>query len=137
MSIWSDHDVEAKIVEVLTGLPTINDAHHFGRPFMSAYQLAIELHRLHPDVAEALDQPVGGAGVGQRNSLAQYLARQLSGRIRDDPHYMVEGAFISNRDVMELRYQATDGTPMRSSLTGSGFDLSLFRLRPDPGGCPG
>ena len=122
--------MEAKVVEVLAGVPAADDSHHFGRPFMSAYQLAIELHRLHPQVAGALGQPVGGADIGQRNSLAQYLARQLSGQIAADPEYPVEGAFISNRDVLELRYRATDGTELRSSLSGSGFELSMFRLRP-------
>jgi hypothetical protein len=130
MSIWAEHHVEARIIEVLRDVPTVNDAHHFGRPYMSAYQLAIELHRRYPDIAEALGQRVGGAGVGQRNSLAQYVAKQLSDRIRDDPKQPVEGAFITNRDVLELSYQGADGTPVTSSLTGSGFDLSLFRLRP-------
>jgi hypothetical protein len=47
---------------------------------MTAYQLAIELHRRHPQVAAALGQPLGGAGIGQHNSLAQYLPRELSRR---------------------------------------------------------
>lgn len=137
MTIWAQHDVEARVLEVLHDVPTINDVHHFGRPYMSAYQLAIELHRRYPEVAGALGQPVGGAGVGQRNSLAQYLAKQLSDRIRDDPDHPVEGAFISNRDVLRLTYQGPDGAPLTSSLTGTTFDLSLFRLRQLDGGQAG
>jgi hypothetical protein len=129
VSIWSDHDVEGKILEVLEDVPVINQAHPFGRPYMSCYQLAIELHRRYPQVAEALGQPVGGAGAGRRNSLSQYLAKRLSDRIRDDPGYPVEGAFISNKDVLRLSYQAPDGADLTSSVTGSGYDLSLFRLR--------
>ena len=129
VTIWAEHDVEARILEVLGDVPTTNDAHHFGRPYMSAYQLAIELHRRYPAVAKALGRPVGGAGVGRRNSLAQYLAKQLSDRNRDDDHYPVEGAFITNQDVLRLSYQGPDGAPVTSSLTGSGFELSLFRLR--------
>lgn len=130
MSVWTEHEVEAKVLDVLGDVPTINDAHHFGRPYMSAYQLAIELHRRYPDVAMALGQPVGGAGVGQRNSLSQYLAKRLSDCIRDNPDFPIEGAFISNRDVLQLSYQGPDGAILTSSVTGSGYDLSLFRLRP-------
>lgn len=129
MSIWADHDVEARVIEVLAAVPTTGQDHHFGRPYMSAYQLAIDFHRRYPQVAQALGQPLGGAGVGERNSLAQYLAKQLSDRIRDDEDYPVEGAFLTNVDVETLRYRGPDGTPITSSLTDSGFDLSLFRLR--------
>lgn len=129
MSTWVDEDVERKVVDILRDVPTINRTHHFGRPFISAYQLAVALHRRYPEVAAALNQPLGGAGVGRRNSLAQYLAKQLSDRIRRDPSYPVDGAFISNQDVMEIAYQAPDDTRVTSSLTGSGYDLSLFRIR--------
>jgi hypothetical protein len=129
MSIWADHSVEDRTVEVLQDLPLVNDAHHFGRPYMSAYQLAIELDHRYPDIAQALGYEVGGAGAGQHSSFAQYIARQLSGHIRDDENYPVEGAFMSNVNVDTLRYRKPNGEMVTSSLTGSGFDLSMFRLR--------
>jgi hypothetical protein len=127
MSVWADEDLENKVIEVLNDVPLVNIAHHFGRPYMSAYQLAIELHRRYPSVAQALQMPLGGAGVGQQNSLSQYLARELSRRIRDNPQYPVEGAFISNKDVESLVYASPEG-PLTSSLSHSGYDLSMFRL---------
>jgi hypothetical protein len=129
VSIWADHNVEERTVEVLQDVPLVNEAHHFGRPYMSAYQLAIELDDRYPDIRQALGYEIGGAGTGQHGSFAQYIARQLSGRIRDEPDYPVEGAFMSNVNVDTLRYRRSNGELLTSSLTGSGYDLSMFRLR--------
>lgn len=64
--------------------------------------------------------------------MAQYLARELSGRIKraqsTGTDYPVEGAFVSNEHLTSLTYTKADGTQLTSSLTGTGFDLSLFRL---------
>ena len=129
MSVWEDHDVENKVIAVLTDVHLVNDYHHFGRPYMTAYQLAIHLHARYPEVAQALGVKVGGAGTGERTSLAQYLARELSRRIKSDPHHPVQGAFLSNEAVHELSYEAANGQLITSSLTGTPFDLSLYRLR--------
>jgi hypothetical protein len=129
MSVWADHEVENKVLAILSDVHLVNDYHHFGRPYMTAYQLAINLDARYPEVKTALNVTVGGAGTGERTSLAQYLARELSGRIKRDPHHPVQGAFMSNEAVRELVYEAADGQLVTSSLTGSGFDLSLFRIR--------
>jgi hypothetical protein len=128
-SIWQQHDIERKIIEVLRAVPVVNSSHHFGRPYMTAYQLAIALHRRYPAVAEALHVDVGGSGIGVHTSLAQYLARELSARIGRGDVRRVEGAFLTNKDVTVLRYVGPNGRDITSSLTGSGFDLSLFRSR--------
>jgi hypothetical protein len=130
MSIWSDYDVETKIIDVLAAVHLVNNHHHFGRPYVSAYQLAIALDARYPEVAQALGVRIGGAGTGERDSLSQYLARELSRRIKSNPGYRVQGAFISNEAVHELSYDTALGERLTSSLTGTGFDLSLFRLRP-------
>jgi hypothetical protein len=97
---------------------------------MTAYQLAIKVHVAQPQVAQALGVTVGGAGSGSSTSLAQYLARELSRRIKADPEqYPVEGAFVTNEHVTVVEYRDVDGNALRSSLTGTGFDLSLFRTR--------
>jgi hypothetical protein len=130
MSVWRDLDVEQCILDVLADV-TEGD-HHFGRPFLTAYQLAIEVNRRRPDIATTLEVQVGGAGIGERTSLAQYLARQLSGQIRDDHAYAVEGAFLSGSGEVELTYRGVPaGAPaVTSSLTESGWPLSMVRLRP-------
>ena len=95
---------------------------------MTPYQLAIMLVERYPDL-QALG-PVGGAGVGQRNTFAQYLAGQLSAKIKaNGDSYPIEGALLSGRHAREISYEEHGGEPVVSSLTGSGFDLTLFRLR--------
>lgn len=129
MATWTDHDLEQRIIEILSEVPLVNpDGHHFGRPFLTAYQLAIELERRWPDAVEAIGKPVGGRGGGQHDSLAQYIANQLSRRIKADREYPVEGAFVSNQYVDELRYRRPTGEPMVASHAGGPYDLSMYRL---------
>ncbi len=133
MSIWESESVFDAVLEAL-GEPHLNnpDGHHFGRPYLTAYQLAIKVDAAHPNIRAALGVEVGGSGTGARTSLAQYLARELSRRIKQagesQTPYLVEGAFISNEHSRALTYVKADGSAMTSSLTGTGFDLSLFRL---------
>jgi len=131
VSLWEEQDVEAAVLEALHELGTDEDGgHHFGRPYVTAYQLAIAVQAAHPEIAAALGVTVGGRGTGAPTSLAQYLARELSGRIkRNGDGYPVEGAFISNEHLTALTYVDASGQPITSSLTGSGYDLSLFRAR--------
>jgi hypothetical protein len=131
MSVWEEQEVERAVLEALGAVHLNNPSgHHFGRPFVTAYQLAIAVHETHPEIAAALGVTIGGSGTGVRNSLAQYLARELSGRIkRAGDGYPVEGAFISNEHLTSLTYQDAAGQAITSSLTGSGYDLSLFRVR--------
>ena len=128
MSYWQEHDIIEKTIEVLAAVPTV-PGHAFGRPYVTAYQLAIGLARQFPDTVAAYGQPLGGAGTGVANTSAQYVAQQLSRRIAADPAYPVEGAFLGNQEVESIRCRAPDGQVVISSLTGSGFDLSMFRLR--------
>ena len=40
MSVWESFEVERKITDILRETP-YQEEHHFGRPYLSAYQLAI------------------------------------------------------------------------------------------------
>ena len=126
MSYWEDYNIGDRINQILSDVE--DEGHHFGRPFLTAYQLAIEFASRHPDIVVRLGKQVGGAGTGEHTSIAQYLALELSKQIRDNPDYPVEGAFISNRYVRELSYEHNDET-VTSSLTGTQYSLSMFRLR--------
>ena len=125
-SLWQQHNIEDRVIQILREVE--DEGHHFGRPFLTAYQLAIEFDRRHHDIVRDCGYQVGGAGIGERNSLAQYLALELSRHIRDNPDYPIEGAFISNRNVIELSYNRGNEI-MTSSITGSAYSLSMFRLR--------
>lgn len=126
MSFWEENDVENSVITILRDVE--DEGHHFGRAFLTAYQLAIQFANDYPDIVARLGKQVGGAGTGERTSIAQYLALELSRQIRDNPDYPVEGAFISNRYVRELSYNR-DNEIVTSSLTDTQYGLSMFRLR--------
>ena len=125
-SYWEEYNIGDIVNQILSAVE--DEGHQFGRPFLTAYQLAIEFDSRHHDIVTHLGKQVGGAGIGERTSLAQYLALELSRLIRDNPAYPVEGAFISNRYVRELSYVHNNET-ITSSVTGTGYSLSMFRLR--------
>ena len=126
MSFWEENNIEDRILDILADVE--DEGHHFGRPFLTAYQLAIEFADRNPNIVARLGKQVGGAGTGEHTSIAQYLALELSRQIRDNPGYPVEGAFISNRYVRELSYNRGNETIM-SSIEGMRYSLSMFRLR--------
>ena len=114
-SLWQQYNIEERVLQILREVD--DEGHHFGRPFLTAYQLAIEFDRRHPNIVRDCGYQVGGAGIGERNSLAQYLALELSRHIRDNHNYPIEGAFISNQDVRELSYNYGNDV-ITSSITG-------------------
>ena len=127
ISKWAQYNIEDKILEILSGKE--NTGHHFGTPYLTAYQLAIEFDRkFHDEVVVHLDKEIGGVGTGVHTSLAQYLALELSRLIKGDPNYPIEGAFISNDFESGLTY-LYNGRQIASSLTGSQYNLSMFRIR--------
>jgi len=128
MSKWQELDIESKITQILRDVPDSASEHHLGRPYLTAYQIAIEFARLYPDDAAQLGFPIGGAGTGQRNSLAQYLAGQLSRNIGAGKLQHIEGGFLSNQHLKDISFDS--GTEIiHSSLTNTNFTLSMFRLR--------
>lgn len=129
-SIWAELSVLTKVEEVLRQVPA--GSHHFGQPWVTAYQLAIMLDHRYSDVRAALNTGLGGAGTGSHTSLAQYVARQLSGRIKSEGDtFPIEGAYLSNDHVASLNFVGPNGEAVTSSLTDSGYHLSMFRVRRD------
>ena len=126
MSKWEELNIEAHIREILIEVEYCRE-HHFERPFLTAYQLAIKFNQRFPNEAREIGFPVGGEGVGVRSSLAQYLAGQLSKRISSGELQGIEGAFISNNDLKKITFKNGDEIIV-SSLTETQFDLSMFRL---------
>ena len=127
MNKWIQFDMENKIVEVLAQ-KRFESEHHFGRHFLTPYQIALELVRLHPELPSLLKKDVGGLGTGSQNSIAQYIAQRLSTIIKAEELTGIEGAFISNLHSTDLVYKDTTGNEVRSSNTEQ-EGLSLFRLR--------
>jgi hypothetical protein len=126
VNTWVELDVLDKICAALGEVKEA--ANGIGRPYMTAYQLAIKIERDHPEVRQALKVDLGGIGTGRHVSFAQYLGRELSRR-HDDADFPVEMAYLSNDHATNMKFKTADDDEVISSLTGTGFFTSLFRLR--------
>ena len=124
MSIWQRYSIESRIREILGFAPTTR--HHFGRAFLTPYQIAIAFEQLHPQDARLIAKPVGGKDTGTHDSLAKYFANQLSRRIRSGSITDIEGRFLSGLYLDTLKYR-NRGDTVTSSLGEA--DMSIFRLR--------
>ncbi len=127
-SLWQTLNITNKVMAILADVPDAAPGHHLGRPFLTAYQIAIEFARRYPEAAEKIGFPLGGLGAGQRNTLAQYLAKGLSRKIKGGHLPGIEGGFLSNWHLQDISFDV-DGEIIHSSLTGTDFTLSMFRLR--------
>ena len=125
MSIWHDHSVDSHIREILASVPESGD--HFGRPFLSPYQIAIAFDQQYEHIARLIAKPVGGTHTGRHDSLAQYFANQLSRRIRNGELRDIEGRYLDGRFLESLRYD-NGGETVTSSLRQA--NMSIFRLAP-------
>ena len=95
---------------------------------MTAYQVAIALKEKYPEAVESLDYPLGGRGTGQQNSLVQYVAQNLSREIHGGRLPDIEGGFLSNQYLNEITFNYGSEI-VTSSLTGTQYTLSMYRLR--------
>lgn len=125
-NFWEDNDLEQKIVEVLSAVTYYEPNHHFGRPFLTAYQLAILLKASFPETFRRFGHPIGGKGSGVRYSFTSYLAGQLSQKVLNGQVANIEGGFLSNRRLVDIEFNDA-GESVVSSLTESQYDLSMFR----------
>ncbi len=125
MSIWQEHSIETRIREILASVP--DEGHHFGRPFLSAYQIAIAFDQRFRSVADSIAKPVGGKDTGRHDSLAKYFANQLSRYIRQGTLPGIEGRFLNGRFLGTLEYN--NGSETVASSLGAA-NLSIFRLSP-------
>ena len=125
MSVWEDYRFEERVMEILRNARTPRN-HHFGHQFLTAYQIAIEYDSRYLDDSRLIGKPVGGLNAGSRNTLAQYIANQLSKKIKSGELHDVEGAFISSEFLSEISYNERN---IISSLTNSNWGLSMFRYR--------
>ena len=128
MSLWEDFSFEARIRDILDVAPRRGNQ-HFGRPFLTAYQIAILFAERHPEDADSIDKKIGGRDTGCSHSLAQYVARELSQRIRAGRLIGVEGRFLYGMHLKKLEYRSHCGDV--ESSTGTSSDLSMFRLADD------
>lgn len=128
MSRWEEMQFEERIRSILDEIQYVRPDHHMAPPFLTAYQIAIEFACRFPDDFQTTGLPVGGQGIGEHNSLAQYIAHELSRRIQSQEIRDIQGGFLSNKHLMGISFDNC-GTRIDSSLTEGQFDLSMFRLK--------
>ncbi len=128
MRLWETYGIADKVTAILNEVPDYLTTHHFTRPFLTAYQIAIEFARRHPAVVTAIGKPLGGAGTGQHDSLTQYLAQRLSEQIKTGKLLHIEGSFLSNQHLEDIAFRS-DNQILHSSLTGTQYTLSMYRIR--------
>jgi hypothetical protein len=122
---WDELNVLDKVHEALAEVKAPDNGS--GRPYLTAYQLAIKVDRAHPDLKHHFGGAVGGAGIGQHNSLTEYLAGRLTQLAGGD--FPIERVSLSNVDVATMTFKATGGGEITNSLLGTEYPTSLFRLR--------
>ena len=125
MTIWEQYNLEERILNILNVRYSHDPEHHFGRPFLTPYQIAISFREQYQADFDAIGMPIGGIDTGQHNSFSQYIARELSRRIRNGSISNIEGSFILDNHIVELIFDDS-GHELRSSSTDN-FDLSIFR----------
>ena len=114
------------LLQIMDRCREYEPGHPLGRPYMSAYQIAICFARAHPDHPLVQELDVGGEGTGERRSLAQRIARFLSGAAQE-PGSVVDGAFISHQNIAEFSFDNNGNRVRVSGLNGPGH--SIFRRR--------
>lgn len=125
MSLWNQLQMDSKISQILD-VQSHDRYHHFGRPFLTPYQIAIIFQQRYPQEFQTIGKPIGGKGVGQQDSLAQYIALELSKRIKDGRISNIEGRFLHRAHLLTLEYE-TGSQTIKSSLMQT-YDLSMYRL---------
>lgn len=71
MSFWQDYKLAQKIEEILRKESEKYNEHHQGNPYMSAYQIALELKEAYPEILNRINMPLGGKDTNKRYSFSQ------------------------------------------------------------------
>ena len=122
MSAWEEFGLEERIQKILDIPPSKGD-HHFGRPFLTTYQIAIELAKEITNLCTSIDKPLGGKGTGEYNSLAQYIGLELSKRIKGKKIPNIEGGHLHHKDLTTVEFSFNGESVISSDLVY----LSMYR----------
>ena len=129
MSKWKTFSFESRVRKILLEVRPRKPGHHFGRPFLTAYQIAICFAKRYPHEYAAIGKEISGKGSGQKDSLEKYVANELSRRVKSGALTGIEGRFLNLRHLRALEFDGP-GRRVESSL-GPSSELSMFRLAAD------
>ncbi len=117
---WERYDIHGKVVDVLRSRPG---------EFLTAYQLAIELeHAFERGVDYPSHWVVGGEGLGNQNSLTQYLALWLSRKIGNGEITDIELARLSHLHISDLAF-SNRSEKIGATTLSSESNQTIYRLR--------
>lgn len=107
VSDWDDFGMQELVLRILR--KHAGDAgQHLGRPYMTADQIALALKQQYGELFLRLGMPLGGDGTEARPSLAGYIDRQLTQKLKArgrDVEGILEGAALSGRHLDQLRFR--------------------------------
>ena len=126
MSTWDDLRIDEKISSILD--VNFKSGHHFKRPFLTAFQIAITFERRFPSEFTRIGIPLGGKGIGLHHSFSKYLANILSRRIKNGSIRNIEGRFLLD-SKLSINARGQRGTSLKTTSAGA---LSIFRLKDRP-----
>jgi hypothetical protein len=124
-SMWDELRLSDAVTEILRRDSHVA-GHKFGRPFLTPYQIAIELRTSFRPQFDRIGKPLGGKGTGQQDSVAQYLALQLARLAETESLPQVQGAFLARAHLDALTYSV--GGESITSSSEQAYDLSMYRL---------
>ena len=124
-TIWEQYNFTGKVIEILSRFPSPQNDRDDEPTFLTAYQLAIELKEGYIAGIDIPDWPVGGEGLGEHNSLAQYLARYLPPKVRNGEIDGIRVAYISHEHMNALAFSTRSG-PVRATTLSSEKTQTIF-----------
>lgn len=128
MSQWQELDMTEKITKILSKFIYENPEKYGGNPWVTAYQIAYEFAEQYHVECKKIGLPVGGKGTGERNSLAQYIAQQLSRNINSKRVEHIEYSFLHTNHINTLSFKYGDDIIV-ASAPGTKYDVSIYRLK--------
>jgi len=126
MTKWEKLQMEYRIQDILNNQEYHKSDHHLGRPFLSAYQIAIEYAQRYRTDFNSLGMQIGGKGIGKNSSFSQYIGRELSRRLEKQTLPDIQGGFFSNSHLNDIEFSSIDGH-IHSSATKGKSPISIFR----------
>lgn len=123
---WGKYGLEEKITEILKSEKQTNQ---LGKPFMTAYQIAIEFKKKYPTEFSSLGKHIGGSGTGN-DALTQYFSLQLSKHINGGKIKHIEGGNFSKTDLSEVAFKTGNSCDecIKASSPDWNSNMSIFRF---------
>ena len=125
---WEELELEKKIIEVLS-MPEFENKPYLMKSYLTPYQIAIELTRKYPGIAKKMGMKIGGKGIGVHTSLAQYISRMLSTKIKNKEIQNIERAFISMKDITDMIFRNAANNKTIHPSKANHNTISMYRMK--------